>query len=120
MPTPNITPEQKARIIARTPENERDARRVIGFWLRFSDQISKARAVADFAQKDGSEAKTLADQAHTRITTLDHNFGVYRERVAMEYVSKEAMRELKTDLVNAIDAIGAKLDMVLSYERGGN
>jgi len=35
----------------------------------------------------------------------------------MEYVSKEAMRELKTDLVNAI---GAKLDMVLSYERGGN
>ena len=38
----------------------------------------------------------------------------------MEYVSKEAMRELKTDLVNAIDAIGAKLDMVLSYERGGN
>lgn len=90
---------------------------VVGFWLRFADQIAKARAIADAAQKDASEAKTLADQAHNRISTIDHNFGLYRERVATEYVSKEAMRELKTDLVNAIDAIGAKLDMVLSYER---
>ena len=93
---------------------------IVGFWLRFAVQIAHARAIADAAQKEASEAKTLADQAHTRITALDHAFGIYRERVATDYVSKEAMRELKTDLVDAIDAIGAKLDMVLSYERGGH
>jgi hypothetical protein len=32
--------EQKARIIERTPEHERDARRVIGFWLSFQSSRS--------------------------------------------------------------------------------
>jgi hypothetical protein len=65
----HFTPEQKARIIERTPEHERDARRVIGFWLRFSDQISKARAVADFAQKDGLRGKDAGRPG----SPTDHN-----------------------------------------------
>src|SRR5689334_15320703 len=79
------------------------------FWLRFSDGISRARARAESAEKDAAESKVLGDQAHTRITALAAEFGLYRERVATDYVSKEAMRELKEDLVSAIDAIGEKL-----------
>ena len=66
------------------------------------------------------DAEHFTTEQKARIIERTPDFGVYRERVAMEYVSKEAMRELKTDLVNAIDAIGGKLDMALSYERGGN
>lgn len=90
---------------------------VIGFWLRFSDQIARARARADAAEKDGAEAKVLADQAHNRISAMTNQFGDYREMVAKEYVSKDAMRELKADLVGAINDIGDKLDQVLAHER---
>jgi|SRR5581483_566672 len=88
---------------------------VLAFWLRFSDAIARARARADSAEKEAGESKTLCDQAHTRITALHVEFGIYRERVAIDYVSKEAMRELKNDLVNEIKAIDAKLDQVLAH-----
>ena len=89
----------------------------LAFWLRFSDRVTTANARAEAAQYAAIESKRLSDEAHTRITALAAEFGMYRERVATDYVSKEAMRELKNDLVSAIEAIGAKLDSVLSYER---
>lgn len=87
------------------------------FWLRFSDAIGKARGRAEAAREDAIEAKKLSDEAHTRITALDHMFGLYRERVAMDYVSRSSMSELEARLVKAIDAVGGKLDQVLAYER---
>lgn len=84
---------------------------------RLSGYISAVNARAEAAEKAADDARRLTDEAHTRITALDHLFGIYRERVATEYVSKEAMRELKADLMSAIGAVSSKLDDVLSYER---
>lgn len=84
------------------------------FWLRFSEKITIARSKAESAEKDAAGSKTVSEQAHLRITAMAAEFGMYRERVATDYVSKEAMRELKTELVAAINKVGDKVDQVLS------
>ena len=88
----------------------------LAFWLRFSDRVTTANARAEAAQYAALESKKLSDEAHTRITALAAEFGMYRERVALEFVSKDAMRELKRDLVDEIKAIDAKLDRVLAQQ----
>ena len=90
---------------------------ILGFWLRFSDRITKADAKADAAEKAAAEAKRLSDEAHTRITALAAEFGMYRERVALDFVGKEAVRDLRTELMGAIEKVGGKIDELLKQER---
>ena len=87
----------------------------LAFWLRFSDRVTTANARAESSQYAALESKKLSDESHTRITALAAEFGMYRERVALEFVSKDAMRELKRDLVDEIRLIDAKLDQVLAH-----
>jgi hypothetical protein len=97
---------------------------IVSFWMNFSDRISAAKAAADRAEaradealRDAAEAKKLVDEAHTRITALAAEFGIYRERVALDFAAKETVRDLKTELVGAIDKLGGKLDDFLRAER---
>ena len=105
---------------------------VLGFWLRFAENISLAKSKSELAKLAAEsasalavESRKLADEAHTRITALDHAFGIYRERVAMDYVSQSsmrdfkaelisAMRDIKTELVSDINKIEGKLDKALA------
>ncbi len=86
------------------------------FWLRFAAEVARAHATAEAAEKEAAEVKVLCEQNRTSIIALAAEFGLYREHVAREYVSKETMRELKTDLMSAIKDVAEKLDRVLAHQ----
>lgn len=90
---------------------------VVRSWS-LSGYLANLKSAAAAAKSDAAEAKTNAAEANTRITALGAEFAMYRERVAMDNVSRkdmrEDMRDLKDDLVKRIDALGDKLDQVLS------
>lgn len=90
---------------------------ILGFWLRFSDRITKAGAEAEAAGKGATEAKKLSDEAHTRISALQAEFGIYRERVALDFVGKEDVRDLKAEVIGAIKELDRKVDDLLTEER---
>lgn len=90
---------------------------ILGFWLRFSDRITKAEGAAEASEKAADMAHALVDQAHTRITALAGEFGIYRERVALDFVGKEAVRELKAEVIEAIKDLDRKVDDLLTEER---
>ena len=90
---------------------------ILGFWLRFSDRITSAEERAKSAEKAAEVAQRLVDEAHTRITALAAEFGIYRERVALDFVGKETLRELKGEIVGAIRELDKKVDDLLTEER---
>lgn len=90
---------------------------ILGFWLRFSDRVTKAEGDAEGAGKSADEAKKLCDEAHTRISALAGEFGIYRERVALDFVGKEDVRDLKSEVIGAIKELDKKVDGLLSEER---
>lgn len=87
---------------------------LIGFWTRYSDRVTKAEISAKEARDDADLARKDAKEAHERISLLDAAFGLYRERVAHEYIHRETMREVEDRLTKAIDRLGDRLDGIAS------
>lgn len=80
---------------------------VIGFWMNFSDRITKAdtrAAAAEIAAKDASG----------QVAILTASFGLYRENVAKEYIHRETMREVEDRLTQAINRLGDRLDKIIT------
>jgi hypothetical protein len=78
---------------------------VLGFWMRFSDRITKAQAAADNALQEAAEAKKDAADARLALVALDRALGLYRETVAEKYVSREMLRELEQRVTASIDGV---------------
>lgn len=49
-------------------------------------------------------------QIRTRIDAIEKDHAGFREKVARDYVSRDALRELEERLVNAIERLGDRFD----------
>lgn len=76
---------------------------VLTFWLNLSDRISKATASAEAAHSTAKEASIRAESIGAELAR-------FREQVAREYVSHEALRQLEDRLVGAIERLGDRMD----------
>jgi hypothetical protein len=65
-----------------------------------------------------ADAKRIALEAHARLAALDVSFGLYRERIAAEYVSRAVPREVEDRIGDAIERPGERLDRV--FDRHGS
>lgn len=72
---------------------------------------------ANGADKIARDARKLAQEAHEKIATLHGIVGLHKEAVARDYVDREAVREMKEDLMDAINRLSDRLDQVLDRER---
>lgn len=88
---------------------------IIGFWTRYSDRLTKAEAAAESARLAAVDARAEAKGAHDRINLLDQAFGLYRERVAHDYASRDILREVETRLTDAIDRLGDRFDRAIEH-----
>lgn len=79
---------------------------VVTFWM------NRGRAEGENAAT-AVDAKKIAIEAHVKIAALDAAFGLYREKVAAEYVSRTTLREVETRITDAIERIGDRLDRLL-------
>lgn len=79
---------------------------VLGFWLHFSDRISRADAKAKAAGDAAGEAKTA-------LAALSGQFALHRELVAREYIHREAMRDVEDRLAGAQRESEARLAAAL-------
>lgn len=80
---------------------------VVVFLVRAADRSARA----EIAAKDGeARLKQLEERIAIEAAALAH----FREQVAREYVSREAMRELEERVVKAIDRVGDRLDRIIA------
>jgi hypothetical protein len=77
-----------------------------------SDNRSKS------AKELATDAKKRADEAHDKIAMQGETHALFREQVAREYVSREALREMEERLTHSIDGIRERLDKVLDHRQG--
>lgn len=62
------------------------------------------------SQERADDAKKIAIEAHLKVATLEQSFALYRERVAMEFVSRTTLREVEDRISAAIENLGVRLD----------
>jgi hypothetical protein len=79
---------------------------LIVFLVRTDARVKSAREI-------GIEAKRIAIDAHEKIAMQASAIAVFREEVAREYVSHEALRQMESRLTHSIDGIRERLDKVL-------
>jgi hypothetical protein len=79
---------------------------VVIFLVRAADRATRAEAAA-------SQLESRIKNTDERITLEVAALSLFREQVARDYVSREAMREMEDRLVNAIDRLGDRLDRVI-------
>jgi hypothetical protein len=87
---------------------------IVGFWTRYSDRLTKADAKAASAREAAEEAKKDAKAAQDRVSLLDQAFGLYRERVALEYTSTKTLQAVEARLTDAIERLGDRFDRASS------
>lgn len=81
---------------------------IITFWMNRGRTEGETSVVA-------SEAKRSSAEAHEKIAALDAAFGIYRERVAADYVSRSVLREVEERITGAIDRIADRLDRIIEH-----
>jgi hypothetical protein len=86
---------------------------IVTFWTRYSDRLTKAEGRATAAEKAATDAKETAKEAKQDVAIQAAAFGLYREKVAAEYVQREVMGELEGRLVAAIDRLGDRIDRTI-------
>lgn len=74
----------------------------VKFWISFATRVSKAESTSQSSLQEAAEARTMAASAHERITVQAESFGLYRERVARDYVSRDILREMEERLGTTI------------------
>lgn len=65
------------------------------FWVNAATKISDSNSAAKHSLQEAAEANATAKSAHDRITVQAEAFGLYRERVARDYVSRDILREME-------------------------
>lgn len=65
------------------------------FWVNVATRINDADSTAKRSLQEAAEANVTAKGAHDRITVQAEAFGLYRERVARDYVSRDILREME-------------------------
>lgn len=79
---------------------------IVTFWMNRGRAEGENSATA-------SDAKKMALEAHIKIGALDAAFGLYRENVAKEYVSRSTLHEVEIRITGAIDRITDRLDRII-------
>ncbi len=79
---------------------------VIIFLVRSDNRSRSAKELA-------RDAIGRADDAHNKIAIQDSTHSMFREQVARDYVSREALREMEERLTDSIEGIRDRLDRVL-------
>lgn len=79
------------------------------FWMSISQEITIAKTQASDAKKD-------ADLLNIRLSAMDAAFGLYRERIAEEYINKVAVKQMEDRIMSAINQLGTRVDRV--FEQG--
>jgi methyl-accepting chemotaxis protein len=87
---------------------------VSGAIWRQATTVSNTQASAKAARAVADEAKKAADAANEKAESTKDEFARYREYVAREYLSGEALRELVRDLKQDIKGLGDRFDKFIS------
>lgn len=83
---------------------------LITFWVNRGRAEGAAEARLASAEAATVDSKRIALEAHAKIALLEGSFGVYRERIAAEYVSRQTLREVEDRISGAIEKLGDRLD----------
>lgn len=83
---------------------------VISFWMNLGKGQGEFGAKITSLERDLADSKSIGLAAHAKIATLEASFGLYRERVAAEYVSRQTLREVEDRISGAIEKLGDRLD----------
>jgi uncharacterized membrane protein len=75
----------------------------IVFVVRTHNRATEADEAACKAQK-------RADEAVLNTSAVAANLSLFREQVAAEYVDRDALREIKRELIDAINRLGDRMD----------
>lgn len=78
---------------------------LLAFWMKLSKDITKAEARADAAY---SAAASVEQEAKRVAISLAE----FKEKVARDYVSHEALRQMEDRLVGAIDRLADRMDQL--------
>lgn len=83
---------------------------LVTFWVNRgrAEGAAEARLVAGEAAT--ADSKRIALEAHAKVALLESAFGIYRERIAAEYVSRLTLREVEDRISGAIEKLGDRLD----------
>lgn len=76
---------------------------LIGFWMKLSKDITKAEGKAEAAYI----AAAAVEQEAKRVAI---SLAEFKEKVARDYVSHEALRQMEDRLVGAIDRLADRMD----------
>lgn len=74
----------------------------LAFWLKFGDRVSKAEGAAAGATEKADAALRATADVHNRITTEQAAMGLYRERIAAEYVHRDMLREMEERIMGML------------------
>lgn len=83
---------------------------VISFWMNLGKGQGEFGAKITSLERDLADSKSIGLAAHSKISLLESAFGVYRERIAQEYVSRQTLREVEDRISGAIEKLGDRLD----------
>jgi len=83
---------------------------LITFWVNRGRAEGEAAVKVEQAQNAARDAKQVALEAHVKMSALEASFGIYRERIAAEYVSRQTLREVEDRISGAIERLGERLD----------
>lgn len=83
------------------------------FWYTFGSRISTAEAEAKAAKSTADVAVTDLKKTDERLSLMSTAFGLYREQVAKEYISREVAREMEDRITTAVSGLGARIDRLV-------
>jgi len=78
--------------------------------------VVRTEMKAASAHKEAEEASASAKEAHERIGIQSQALALYREQVAREYVSRDALGEMERRVTTSIDRLSDRLDKVLDRQ----
>ncbi len=76
------------------------------FIVRTHNRANEAHEAAEKAQK-------RAEDANLGVTVNSANLAMFREQVASDYVDRDALRDIKRELIDAINRLGDRVDQSL-------
>jgi hypothetical protein len=83
---------------------------IVGFVVYLVRTSNKAEAAHQAAQ----DAQESADKAHLNISAHQANLSLFREQVAANYVDRDALRDIKRELIDAINKLGDRMDQSIN------
>ena len=75
--------------------------------------VVRTHTRANEAHEMAKEMQEELDKAKLSISALGANLSLHREQVAANYVDREAMRDIKRELIEAINKLGDRVDQSL-------